>query len=119
MRGQEVKVPAPPPGIDAVHVGAIFGALSGLLSLEIPFFDGLVAALAALVAVDWASRLARGGPKRGARKICALSIVVGWSIFLLLPAPEAGFRGLSLGLSLAPLWWTGRRNLPFGSGVRA
>jgi hypothetical protein len=119
MRGRAGQAPILPSGVDAVHVGAIFGAFSGFLSLEIPFFEGLVAALAALVAVAWASRPARDGPERGARRICALSIVVGWSMFLLLPIPLTGFRGLALGLSLAPLWWTGRRNLPFASGARA
>lgn len=109
---------APPPyrlDLDPVNVGAGFGALSGLLAIDLPFFAGLTAALAGLVAVAWAIRPLRAGAS-SYRGIGVVAIVAGWIAFLLPPPPLVPLRAALLGVSLLPLWYSGGRAIPYGGG---
>ncbi|MGI0132841.1 MAG: hypothetical protein ACREDK_07125 [Thermoplasmata archaeon] len=108
---------AVPIGVDPVSVGTCFGLLAGLLAIGLPFFTGLTMALAALVAVTWATHPLRSDAPARSRRWGAAAIVLGWGAFLLLPAPVGVVRAALLGASLLPLWWTGGRAAPFGGSV--
>ena len=100
-----------------------FGLFAGLLSVLLPFFLGLAVVLAALAFGTGAVRLA-GPPTRRApstvdRRNGLLALLVagtGWIGFLIFSTDLERLRGLFLGLTLVPLWWTARRPSAFGGG---
>lgn len=101
--------PAPPGPLDPVPAAALFGLVAGLLSVRFPYFDGLTAAMAALLLLAWGldrrpgrGRWAGALPPRWAGGLIA---GVGWLLFLAGPPALLPFRGALLGLVGLPLWW--------------
>lgn len=119
MTPRRTVSPAHHVDLDPVSAGAGVGALSGLLALGLPYFAGLTAALAGLVAVAWATRPLRPGGGSSSRRLGAAAIAAGWVAFLLLPPPFAILRATALGASLLPLWYSGGRAVPFGGSEGA
>lgn len=93
---------------DPIPAAALFAAIAGLLSFRFAYFDGLTAALAALLVVAWAtSRPRRRGSWAGPIPPVAVGLAVvglGWALFLLLPPPATALRGVVLGVTGLPLW---------------
>ena len=109
--------PGGPRGTDEPRrLTALFGALAGGISVVLPYFDGLVAALGALlVAAHVLHARARPGsvdilPVRAYASWLALA--AGWVVFLLAPHALDAVRGLALGLSGLPvgLWTRSERD---------
>jgi hypothetical protein len=104
--------------MDLAEASGAFGLLSGLLSALLPYFLGLTLALSIVGAGVGLLRLFGPGAEAasGPRHALALlaPVAVGWTVFVADPAPVARWRGLLLGLSSIPLWWTVRRRRPFG-----
>ena len=97
-------------GMDPTTVAGLFGLLAGVLSVPIPYFSGLTAALSALLAATVVVRWARSGrPSIHLRSsLPAIAVVVvGWTVFLGGPALLSPVRGLVLGASGLPLVWSG------------
>ena len=116
-----VRTAPVPLAMDPLDASGAFGALSGVLSVVLPYFDGLTMALAALVVgialLRWTRGRFGGGPgsSDADRFLLALvSAIVGWAVFLEAPSTLASIRGLVLGGAILPLWWLERRRLPFG-----
>ena len=111
------RPPAPELPMDALDAAGSFGALAGVLSVVLPYFVGLVLALAALSIGVAVPRVATTGrPARPAsRWALAFGIAgAGWLMFAV-PLPLLGnLRGLLLGGSIVPLWWVARRPRAFG-----
>ena len=110
-------LPAPELPMDALDAAGGFGALAGVLSVVLPYFVGLVLALAALsvgVAVPRVSTTGSRG-KPASRWALAFGLTgAGWLLFVA-PVPLlANIRGLLLGSSILPLWWVARRPRAFG-----
>lgn len=107
--------------IDPVPVAAFFGAVAGLLSVAFPFFEGLTAALSALLLV---SRLYRHPYDRSrARSAWRTGGAVaaagfGWAAFFGAPGALAPVRGLLLGGAGVLFWWWSRPERAEGRGTR-
>lgn len=106
-----------------------FGTATGLavvaggLSIVVPSFDPLAAALAALALTGWAAvrrRATRGPfPARGVgwAHALALAALATTAVVYLEPPPSlAACRALLLGLGLVPLWTVERRRPRPGGG---
>jgi TctA family transporter len=99
---------------DAVGTAALFGAVAGGLSVLFPFFDGLTAALMALLMAAWLGDRSRAtrtfhGPTPVTLGALA-SWGAGWVDFLgHLPAVDH-LHALLLGAAGLPLWWESRMN---------
>lgn len=95
--------------LDAVPAAALFGAVAGALSVRFAYFDGLTAALAALLLLAWLiePRRARRGRSGSLppRLVALLAVGAGWVAFLAGPPALAPVRGLLLGLVGLPLWF--------------
>ncbi len=107
--------------IDPVPVAALFGAVAGLLSVAFPFFEGLTAALSALLLVSRLYRLPydRGparSPWRTGGAVAAAGL--GWAAFFGAPAALAPVRGLLLGGAGVLFWWWTRAERAQGRGTR-
>lgn len=94
--------------LNPVPAAALFAAIAGLLSVRYPYFDGLTAALAALLLVAWGSARSRprgrwSGPVPPVVGALALA-AAGWGVFFLTPPSLAEVRGLVLGAAVLPLW---------------
>lgn len=94
--------------LDPVPAAALFAAIAGGLSVPYAYFDGLTAALAALLALACAIER-RGSRRRWAGPIPAGAIVwaiaiAGWVAFLGDPPALRAVRGLLLGVTGVPLW---------------
>jgi hypothetical protein len=116
-RAPAPRRPTPELPMDGLDAAGGFGALAGLLSVVLPYFGGLVLALAALSLGLAVPRVPPPGIRSILRPRWTLafgSAGVGWMLFAV-PWPSlTGLRGLVLGLSTVPLWWTARRPLAFG-----
>lgn len=104
---------APEGSFDAVGTAALFGVVAGGLSVLFPFFDGLTAALMALLMAAWLgdrARTSRAGYGPTPVTLAALaSWGAGWVGFLgHLPA-VVPLHALLLGVAGLPLWWEARR----------
>ena len=113
--------PSRPPAFrfNALAASAGLGAVTGLLAVAAPYFDGLSAALGGLTLGTW---LLRGGasgpwgsgPYRRPAVVAFAAGVAAWGVFLVPPPFLAPFRGLALGAAGVALWWTRRAPARFG-----
>ncbi|MCI4325087.1 MAG: hypothetical protein L3K00_04285 [Thermoplasmata archaeon] len=102
-----------PLGVDPLTVAGAFGALAGLASLGVPYFEGLAEALAALAAVAWMARHGRVSGHRSPGLWPTVGFTAtAWSFALLTPAPFSVVRGAVLGASAAVLAWQARHVAP-------
>jgi hypothetical protein len=111
--------PAETFAIDPAGTAGSLSAVAGVASVAWPFFDGLVAALAALTLLAWL--LARRSPavrsrRLGTPALIAL-VVAGWAFFALAGGAWALARGAGLGLASAGIGWIGHRPPAFGEGA--
>ncbi|HYK94002.1 MAG TPA: hypothetical protein VEY07_08195 [Thermoplasmata archaeon] len=93
-------------GTDLRRWTSLLGVLAGGLSVLLPYFDGLTAALGALLIV---SLLAAARPRRlrsilqsSPALLAAIALAAGWGFFLLAPSLVSSVRGLALGLGGVP-----------------
>jgi hypothetical protein len=106
-----------PLGVDALSVAGAFGAISGVASLGVPYFDGLAEALAALAAVAWVARVGNSTERRLSTTGPVAAATAGaWSFALLAPMPFAALRGALLGACAAGLAWQARHLAPAPEG---
>jgi hypothetical protein len=101
---------------DPLGVAVVVAVVSGALAAYAPFFDGLVLALAALGTVAWVGRAPieafdHRRPSKGwpgvRRTLPLLTVALGALAFFLLDRGAwTPWRGLALGLSTIPLWWS-------------
>jgi len=110
-----------PIAMDPLDASGGFGALSGALSVGLPYFSGLTMALAALVVGIALLRGAQRGRAGGVRPatippflVALVVALAGWVAFFAAPPWLASIRGLALGVSVLPLWWLERRPPAFG-----
>jgi hypothetical protein len=110
---------AEPFAIDPAGTAGSISAVAGVASVAWPFFDGLVAALAALTVLAWL--VARRSPAVRSRRLGPAAVitlvVAGWAFFALAEGPWGVARGAGLGLASAGIGWIGRRSPAFGEGA--
>jgi hypothetical protein len=114
-------VPYPELPIDVVDATGLLGALSGVLSVLLPFFLGLTVALGAmLLSAGLLRRIGGSGaerPDEATRRRYWIGFgvaLLGWTFVLAHPALADRFLGATLGSAGLPLWSIARRPLPFG-----
>ena len=106
--------------MDLIDAAGLLGAFAGVLSIAVPYFMGLTAALAlCLLAAALIRRPPRGapptGPDAGRGFLLGFALALGaWTFLVLHPAPWDRYTGAVLGLAGLPLWAITRRRRPFG-----
>ncbi|MCI4339709.1 MAG: hypothetical protein L3J73_00355 [Thermoplasmata archaeon] len=106
--------------LDLVDATGLLGVLAGVLSLALPYFLGLTAALGAIlfaVALRRRPESATVPPRPDLQRAYAIGFgaaVAGWVFVGLHPAALGRLVGVVLGVAGLPLWWAARRPLPFG-----
>jgi len=101
-------IPLGGPPTDPASVAAYFGLIAGALAWVDPFFDGLVAALAALLVAAVVVGRTRGmGRSIPSGRLAAFGslLVTAWGVYLWNPLWLAGPRGLLLGAGSFAFWW--------------
>ena len=115
--------PRPELPLDTADATGVFGLLSGVLSIGVPYFLGLTAALSALgLAVALPRLLATGVSSRWPCRsgpfpyVAAAIALSGWAAFAVGAGLFPSLRGAVLAASSVPLWWGTRRPIAFGGG---
>lgn len=97
---------------DPVGSAALFGAVAGGLSVPFPFFDGLTAALMALLMAAWVAD--RGLARRPVHRPTPATLAAlgswgaGWVGFIGHFPAIVHLHALLLGAAGLPLWWEAR-----------